>query len=243
MRKNTGSNSGNMIIFDHVSEIYGGKDVALEDVSFSVPAGSFTCIVGPSGGGKSTIVKLIAGLIEPASGTLVKPDRVSMVFQSGALLPWLSALDNVALPLEARGMERDKAVSVARKCVRTLGLRGLEAKLPRELSGGERQRVGIARALAVRPAVLLLDEPFAALDPKTADELHADIGGIWRETGMTVVMVSHSIEEAVALATQVIVVKDHRVARIFPVDLPYPRRNHALGFSREAAQIRRALFK
>ena len=188
-------------------------------------------------------MKLIAGLILPSGGTFVKPDHVSMVFQSGALLPWLSACENAALPLEARGMPHDKAMAVGKRYVRMLGLRGLEAKLPRELSGGERQRVGIARALAVNPAVLLLDEPFAALDPKTTDELHRDIMEIWRDTGKTIVMVSHSIEEAVALATQVILVKDREVAKVFEVDLPYPRREHAMAFAREAAHIRRIFFK
>lgn len=242
MRKNIDS-INDMIVFDQVSKTYDGKDVALREASFSVPEGAFTCIIGLSGGGKSTMLKLIAGLIAPSTGTVVRPDQVSMVFQSGALLPWLTACENAALPLEARGMPREKAMTVAKRHVRALGLRGLENKLPRELSGGERQRVGIARALAVNPAVLLLDEPFAGLDPKTTDELHRDIMGIWRDTGKTIVMVSHSIEEAVALATQIILVKDRTVAKVFDIGLPYPRGVHALAFAREAAYIRRIFFR
>lgn len=242
MRKNTDS-INDMIVFDRVSKTYDRTDAALRDASFSISEGSFACIIGPSGGGKSTILKLIAGLTPPSAGTVVRPDQVSMVFQSGALLPWLTACENAALPLEARGMARDKAMTAAKRHVRALGLRGLENKLPRELSGGERQRVGIARALAVNPAVLLLDEPFASLDPKTTAELHRDIMGIWRDTGKTIVMVSHSIEEAVALATQVILVKDRTVERVFDIDLPYPRGVHAVAFSREAAHIRRIFFK
>ncbi len=241
MRKHIDSND--IIAFEAVSKIYGTGDVALESASFSIARGSFTCIVGPSGGGKSTALKIIAGLEEPSSGTVMKPDHVSMAFQSGALMPWLTAQGNAALPLEARGMEGDKAAREARKWLRMLGLRGLEGKLPRELSGGERQRVGIARALAVNPAVLLLDEPFAALDPKTTDELHKDIVGIWRETGKTVVMVSHSIEEAVALSTRVLLMKGHAVRKAFDIDLPHPHRAHALAFSREVAHIRKEFFK
>ena len=242
MRKNTDS-TNDMIVFDRVSKAYDRTDIALRDVSFSIPEGSFACVIGPSGGGKSTILKLMAGLTAPSSGVVVRPDQVSMVFQSGALLPWLTACENVALPLEARGMAADKAIAAAKRHVRALGLRGLENKLPRELSGGERQRVGIARALAVNPAVLLLDEPFASLDPKTTDELHRDIMDIWRDMGKTIVMVSHSIEEAVALATHIILVKERTVAKVFDIGLPYPRREHALAFSREAAHIRRIFFK
>ncbi len=241
MRKHTDSND--IIAFEAVSKAYGTGDAALKDASLSVERGSFTCIIGPSGGGKSTALKIIAGLEEPTSGTVMKPDHVSMVFQSGALMPWLTAGENAALPLEAQGMAADKAAREARKWLRMLGLRGLEGKLPRELSGGERQRVGIARALAVNPAMLLLDEPFAALDPKTTDDLHRDIVDIWKETGKTIVMVSHSIEEAVALSTRILLMKDHVVRKTFDIDLPHPHRAHAVAFSREVAHIRKEFFK
>jgi len=242
MRKDTGL-INSIIAFDGVSKEYAATDIALREASVYIEEGSFTCIIGLSGGGKSTMLKLMAGLITPSAGTVVRPDQVSMVFQSGALLPWLTAEENVALPLESRRVETGNALRAAKRNVRLLGLRGLEKKLPRELSGGERQRVGIARALAVSPAVLLLDEPFAGLDPKTTDELHRDIIGLWRDTGKTIVMVSHSIEEAVALATRIILVKEHTVAKVFDIDLPYPRREHAMAFAREAAHIRRIFFK
>ncbi len=244
MRKNTGLNKHEgIIIFDRVSKTYAESDVALVEASFSIAYGAFACIVGPSGGGKSTVLKIIAGLEDPSSGNVVTPDAVSMVFQSGVLLPWLSACGNVALPLEARGMDRKKAATQARKHLRLLGLRGLEEKMPRELSGGERQCVSIARALAVNPAVLLLDDPFSSLDPVTTEELHRDIVRIWRETGKTIVMVSHSIEEAVALGTQITLIKDHTAKKTFDIDLPYPRREHMTGFSRDVAHIRKEFFR
>ncbi|MDO8582392.1 MAG: ABC transporter ATP-binding protein [bacterium] len=245
MLKNTALNKNpeNIISFDCVSKTYDDVDVALVGASFAVPHGAFACVIGPSGGGKSTVLKLIAGITEPTAGAVVKPKNVSMVFQAGALMPWLSALENVAFGLHNKGLSIARIRSTAQKYFKMLGLQGLEEKLPRELSGGERQRVGIARALAVNPHVLLLDEPFSALDPKTTDELHKDIIKIWKETGKTVVMVSHSIEEAVALASMVILVKDRAVKKIFDIDLPRPRHEHALPFMREVRQIKREFFK
>lgn len=241
MQKNTASN--NIISFSGVSKTYDGRDVALVGASFAIPHGAFACVIGPSGGGKSTVLKLIAGITEPTAGTLVKPKHVSMVFQTGALMPWLPAIENVAFGLYGTGMSMARIRSVSMKYFKMIGLAGLEEKLPRELSGGQRERVGIARALAVNPNVLLLDEPFSALDPKTTDDLHTDIVRIWKETGKTVVMVSHSIEEAVALGTMVVLVKDYAVQKIFNVDLPYPRHEHALPFMREVRHIKREFFK
>lgn len=241
MPKNTALN--NSISFENVSKTYDGKDVALVAASFAVPQGAFACVIGPSGGGKSTVLKIIAGITDADMGTVVKPNRVAMVFQTGALMPWLSALENVAFGLHNGNMPLARIRSTAQKYFKMLGLAGLEEKLPRELSGGERQRVGIARALAVNPHVLLLDEPFSALDPKTTDELHKDIVKIWKETGKTIVMVSHSIEEAVALGTMVILVKDYAVKKIFDIDLPRPRHEHATPFMREVRHIKKDFFK
>ena len=241
MRKNTDSNS--VIVFDCVSKTYDGHDRALIDASFSVPRGAFACIVGPSGEGKSTILRIIAGLESPTKGTVVRPEKVSMVFQSGALMPWLTVQENIALPLSVSGMDSAKAARIAKRYALFLGLKGALGKVPRDLSGGERERVGIARALAANAPVILLDEPFSALDPRLTDELHKDLLATWRETGTTIVMVSHSIEEAVSLATHIFLVKEYSVLKEYRIDLPYPRREHAAGFMRETAQIRRAFFK
>ena len=240
MPKNTALNNSNPIIaFDNVSKTYDGKDVALVNASFAVPHGSFACVIGPSGGGKSTVLKIIAGITEPSSGIVTKPKHVSMVFQTGALMPWLTVLENIAFGLHGKGYSMSRIRSIANKYCKMLGLTGIEEKLPRELSGGERQRVGIARALAVNPHVLLLDEPFSGLDPKTTEELHKDIITIWKETGKTVVMVSHSIEEAVAVGTMVILVKDYAVKKVFDIDLPRPRHEHALPLMREVRHIKK----
>ncbi|MSR73563.1 MAG: ATP-binding cassette domain-containing protein [Candidatus Pacebacteria bacterium] len=241
MLKNTALN--NIISFDCVSKTYDEKDIALVNASFAVPHGAFACVIGPSGGGKSTVLKIIAGITEPTEGTVVKPKHVSMVFQTGALMPWLSSLENVAFGLHNKGFSMNRIRSTAQKYFKMLGLTGLEEKLPRELSGGQKQRVNIARALAVNPHVLLLDEPFSALDPKTTDELHKDIIKIWKETGKTIVMVSHSIEEAVALGTMVILVKDFAVKKVFDIGLPRPRHEHATPFMREVRQIKKEFFK
>ncbi len=191
----------NIIECKGISKLYDGeKTLALRNISCAVAEREFVCIVGASGCGKSTLLKLIAGLEQPTSGTIVKPDRVGMSFQLGALLPWRTARDNVALGLEDKGLSRqilERRIDVELARVNMLAYKD---KYPNELSGGQRQRVGIARALATDPAVLLLDEPFSALDPKTTAELHDDIIEIWRQTKKTIVMVSHLIEEAVSPA-------------------------------------------
>ena len=238
------SNSNNLIVFSGVSKIYEPtKEVALRDVSLSVERGKFVCIIGPSGGGKSTVLKLIAGLERPSSGTIVNPSHSAMVFQAGALLPWLSVYENVALGLSGRHGSAAKIGATVEKYIALVGLSGMEQKCPRELSGGQRQRVGIARALAVNPEVLLLDEPFSALDPKTTEELHQDLLKIWSATGKTIVMVSHLIEEAVALADEVILIKDYTVARTFPISLPRPRRANEASFAHEVTEVRKEFFK
>lgn len=233
-----------IIEFDHVSKIFEPeKDVALRDVTFQVSEGEFVCIIGPSGGGKSTVLKIIADLEKETSGTVQKPDSVSMVFQAGALLPWLTVLDNVALGLREKSMSGSKIRVESLKYIEMMGLSGFEGKYPRDLSGGQRQRVGIARALAVDPAILLLDEPFSALDPKTTEDLHTDIVRIWKETKKTVVMVSHLIEEAVSLADRVILIKNFTVEKIFPISLPRPRRENEAAFAHEVLQVRKEFFK
>ena len=231
-----------IIKFHNVSRSFkNGEDIALHDTSLEISAGEFVCFIGPSGAGKSTILNLIAGLEQPTTGEVVKPADISMVFQSGALLPWLTVLDNVALGL--RDMPLAKRRAESKKYLELTGLGGFESKYPRDLSGGQRQRVGLARALAVNPSILLLDEPFSALDPHITEALHHDIINIWEHTGKTVLMVSHSIEEAVALADRVVLVKNHAIDKIFSINLPRPRREQEASFAHEVSAVRREFFK
>lgn len=233
-----------LIKFDHVSKIYPGeKTPAVRDVSFSVDEGEFVCFIGASGGGKTTVLKMIAGLESPTEGTVKRPDTVAMSFQFGALFPWLTVFENVALGLRQKGISGAKLKHEVDHQLRMVGILDLCDKYPADISGGQRQRVGIARALAVDPAVLLLDEPFSALDAKTTAELHDDIIKIWRETGKTIIMVSHLIEEAVSLAGRVILFRDATIDMIYPIDLPYPRREQAEGFMHDTQHIRREFFK
>lgn len=199
------------ITFRAVSKKYPIAGVlAVTDLSLDIYSGEFFCLVGPSGCGKSTVLKLIAGLEKPTSGTVEKPKNIAMVFQSGALLPWLTVTQNVAFGLKMKG-GTTRGVS---QYLEMVGLTPLAHRFPRELSGGQRQRVGIARALAVSPEVLLLDEPFSALDAVTTDELHKDLLKIWRDTKITVVMVSHLLEEAALLADRVAVMENGRLKEI-----------------------------
>ena len=191
---------------------------------------------------KTTVLKIISGIEKETSGTVTRPDHVAMVFQTGALFPWLTALQNVALAMR---MSQGTNASFEKESIRYLEmvkLGTLASKYPRELSGGKRQRVGIARALAVNPRVLLLDEPFSALDAKTTEELHKDIIAIWKETKKTIVMVSHLIEEAVALGDEVILMKHFEVVDRFSITLPRPWRENAVEFSREVTNVRNAFF-
>ena len=217
------------------------KSPAIRDVSFSVAVGEFVCIVGASGCGKTTALKLIAGLEEPTTGTIKKPINVAMAFQFGALFPWLTVFENVALGLRVKGVAEQSVIRSVDRQLEMLGMLSFRRKYPADLSGGQRQRVGIARALAVDPAVLLLDEPFSALDPKTTAELHDDIIRVWRETHQTIIMVSHLIEEAVSLAGRVILMKEGGIHAQYPIDLQYPRRDNE-GFHQDVMKIRREFF-
>jgi ABC-type nitrate/sulfonate/bicarbonate transport system ATPase subunit len=232
-----------LITFDHVTKAYRPGDIAVRDISFSVPQGQFLCLIGPSGEGKSTILKLICGLEKETAGTIVRPAHVAMVFQSVALFPWLSVFDNVALGLRARGVSESEVKKTSMKYIELMKLTDLISHRPSELSGGQKQRVGIARALALDPEVLLLDEPFSALDPKTTAELHDDIMAIWQKTKTTMIMVSHLIEEAVSLSERIILIKQGRIAREFDLTLPYPRREQETAFMQEVGKIRTEFFK
>ncbi len=219
------------------------QPLALQAISFEVSENEFVCLIGPSGCGKSTVLKIIAGLDTVTSGTVQVPNEVSMVFQSGALLPWLTAYENVTFGLQTQNRSKQTTNELATKYLDMVGLSDIANKYPRELSGGQRQRVGLARALAVEPRVLLLDEPFSALDPKTTHELHEDILKIWKNTKLTVVMVSHLIEEAVSLADRVILMKAGTIEEVYKIDLPYPRRENGLDYHNLVLKIRNKFFQ
>jgi NitT/TauT family transport system ATP-binding protein len=197
----------------------GGKEktadslVVLNDVDLAVQEGEFVSLLGSSGCGKTTLLRIISGLILPDAGRVVvagdavlrpRPD-VCMVFQSFALLPWRSVLHNVAFPLEIDGMRKEERLDIAQKYIKLVGLTGFERHYPHELSGGMQQRVGIARALTRNPAVLLMDEPFAALDAQTREVLQEDLLRIWKETKSTIIFVTHSIDEALVLSDRILI--------------------------------------
>lgn len=242
MPKNTDLNKA--IVFRDVTKIYEGETKpALDDITFTIKNGEFVCIIGASGCGKSTLLNIIAGLEKESYGDVTKPENIAMVFQNGTLFPWLSVFDNVALGLRAKKLKEKKVHDESMKYIEMMGLKNFLLKYPRDLSGGQKQRVGIARALAVNPSVLLLDEPFSALDAKTMEELHEDIINIWRETKKTIVMVSHLIEEAVALSDTVILMKNATIDHFFKISLPRPRREQEEKFAREVLKIRKEFFR
>lgn len=210
-----------MIKVTGLTKKFADGTTALRGVDLEIGDREFFAIVGPSGCGKSTLLRIMAGLEDKSTGVVEAPDNLAMVFQSGALFPWQTALENATFGLRMKGVTEARKVGLAK--LDEVGLHGLEERHPRELSGGQRQRVGIARALAVSPVGLLLDEPFSALDALTMRALHQDLLKIWQGSQMTVVLVSHSIEEAAELADRVAVMKDGQVLKILAVDLPRPR--------------------
>lgn len=207
--------------------------LALHEVSFDVAPGEFVSIVGPSGCGKSTLLKLVSGLLRPSSGTVrLQGDQVTgprndigYIFQRAALLEWRSARRNILLQAEMRGMPPREAAHRAAELIEMTGLSGFEDALPHELSGGMQQRVALCRALLHRPPVLLMDEPFGALDALTREQMNVELRRIWQETQTTVLLVTHSIAEAVYLANRVVVMtaRPGTVAGIIEVGLPEER--------------------
>ncbi len=209
---------------------------ALDRVSFAVEAGGFLSLLGPSGCGKSTLLRVVADLIAPSSGTMQvlggSPREARLgrslgfVFQDAALLPWRTALENVELPLEVGGRRAlPKGAATPRELLRLVGLEGWEASYPHELSGGMRQRVSIARALLGGPRLLLMDEPFGALDEITRDRLNEELRRIWLETGTTILFVTHSVYEAIYLGETVLVLAANpgRVRAVLEIELPRDR--------------------
>ncbi|SDU76036.1 NitT/TauT family transport system ATP-binding protein [Jiangella alkaliphila] len=209
------------------------RTTALTGVSLSVQAGEFVTIVGPSGCGKSTLLKIVAGLVPPSSGDVrllgkpvTGPQReIGFAFQRAALLEWRGVRANILLQAEMRKMDKRKAAERADHLIELTGLTGFETALPHELSGGMQQRVALCRALLHEPPVLLMDEPFGALDALTREHMNVELHRIWRETGTTVVLVTHSIAEAVYLGQRVVLMtpRPGRIERVYDVDLPAVR--------------------
>ncbi len=225
------------VVAREVTKIYsarGGRTVpALEDISFEAKRGEFIAILGPSGCGKSTFVMTVAGLVPKSSGSILVDGRevtkpltdVGIVFQSAVLLDWRTALENVMLQIEGRGLDRRTYEPRAMALLGDVGLKGFERAQPHELSGGMKQRVSICRALVHDPPLLLMDEPFGALDALTRDQMALDLQRVWDESRKTVLFVTHSVSEAVFLADKVVVLtpRPGRIDRIFEIDLPRPR--------------------
>ena len=202
-----------------------GSTLALHGVDLEVRRGEFVCLVGASGSGKSTLLSILAGLDDATGGRSHVHGRVGLMFQEAALLPWLTAAGNVELALELRGVGRAERRRQAQDLLRRVHLDGFESRRPHELSGGMKQRVALARALAQDADVLLMDEPFGALDAITRDHLHEELERIWTEAGLTIVFVTHNAREAVRLGDRVLVFSSRpgRIAAEFEVNLPRPR--------------------
>jgi NitT/TauT family transport system ATP-binding protein len=242
---------------EHVGHVYDdqhGTVDALDNISFEIKPGEFVCIVGPSGSGKSTLLRIMAGLIQPQQGrvwldgqivTAPRPS-IGIVFQKANLMPWRTVHDNVGLPLEMERLSPDEIQRRAQALIDLVGLTGFEESYPHGLSGGMEQRVAIARALIYNPTVLLLDEPFGSLDALTRERMALELTRIWSAQKTTVVMVTHSIQEAVFLSDRVLVMTDRpgRIAAAIPIDLPRPRDLHLLQeerFAEIAGKIRQAI--
>ena len=241
----------------HLWMRYGGGDdavVALADIDFKVREGEFVSIVGPSGCGKSTLLRILAGLMPPTQGDASLAGRpisgprreIGVVFQSPVLFPWRTVLSNAELPVDVQGLDRKAMRIRALELLKLVGLDGFENRYPRELSGGMQQRVSLVRALIHDPALLLMDEPFGALDAMTRETMHIELQRIWMERQKTVVFITHSIAEAVFLADRVLVMtpRPGKIGAELTIDLPRPRQLDVVNtevFGGYVRQIRTAL--
>jgi NitT/TauT family transport system ATP-binding protein len=230
----------------------GNEIHALKDIDLDIRAGEFISIVGPSGCGKTTLLKILAGILQRSSGDVVMNGRslsgpsreLGVVFQAPVLLPWRTVLQNVMVPVEVQHRSRAEFTARARALIAMVGLAGFEHKYPSELSGGMQQRVGICRALVHDPSFLLMDEPFGALDAMTREQMNEELQRLWRESRKTILLVTHSIPEAVYLADRVVVMtpRPGRIVDVIEVDLPRPRTlamQNTPEFGRYVAAIRR----
>lgn len=221
-----------LIDLQNIAKTYGSGTLALRNVSTSIAQGSFVSLLGPSGCGKSTLLRIIAGLIVPSAGQVhwageggARPSDIGFVFQDATLMPWANVFDNVYLPLKLRGKTpKDVAPQIADALAR-VGLSDFAKAYPRELSGGMKMRVSIARALVTRPPILLMDEPFAALDEFTREKLDDDLLALWQAENWTVIFVTHSIYESVYLSERVLVMgaRPGRILHDVAINAPYPR--------------------
>ncbi len=231
-----GNNLPVKVKIDNVVKKYSGRNgemVALNGVSLDIHENEFVCVVGPSGCGKSTLLNIIAGLHEPTSGQVLVdgqavsgpgPDR-GVVFQQYALFPWLTVQKNVEFGLKLQGMSQDKAEQEAKKYIKMVDLEQFAQSYPKELSGGMKQRVAIARAYAINPKVLLMDEPFGALDAQTRTQLQTELLKTWEKEQKTCFFITHDVEEAIILAQRVIIMsaRPGRIKEVVEINIPYPR--------------------
>ena len=215
---------------------------SLSDINLVIEDKEFVCLLGPSGCGKTTLLRIIAGLDLATSGQVMLDDldiirpnpRMAMIFQEYSLYPWRNVRDNIAFGLEVKGMARAERYAVAERFLDLVGLREFEKSFPYELSGGMRQRVAVARALSVDPAVLLMDEPFGALDAQTRNMLQNELLDIWEKTKKMILFVTHSVDEAVFLADRIVVLTSRpgRICEIIPIDQPRPRDRTSVEFAK-----------
>jgi NitT/TauT family transport system ATP-binding protein len=230
------SSSRDFIRIKEVGKLFGGRGpvvTALQDINLDIGFAEFVAVVGPSGCGKSTLLRILAGLIPTSSGTVWFGDRklegprhdIGVVFQSPVLFPWRTVLDNVLIPIDVQKLDRKKYLSRARELINLVGLSEFEQRYPAELSGGMQQRVGIVRALVHDPAMLLMDEPFGALDAMTREHMNVELQRLWMAQSKTILFITHSISEAVFLADRVVVMtpRPGRIAEVLDIDLPRER--------------------
>lgn len=227
------------VLIDHISKVYidrrGEPTEALRDIHFAIEENEFVVVVGPSGCGKSTLLNIIAGLLSSTSGQVIfegtqtdSRPHTAVVFQDFALFPWRTVLKNIVYGPEERGVKRQEQFEIAKRYITLVGLQGFENKYPHQLSGGMKQRVSIARALANDPLLLLMDEPFSALDAQTRTLMQYELSRIWEETQKSLLYITHNIQEAVFLGDRVVILsrRPGRILDIIKIDLPRPRGEH-----------------
>lgn len=240
-----------LIEFNNISKVFTGENnhrvKALEDFSFGINNGEFISIVGPSGCGKSTILRIAAGLLEASSGTISFKDsklestheKIGMVFQEYSLLPWRNIIDNTALGLEFKKIPKKKRYEKALFYLNLVGLEKFKYSMPHELSGGMQQRVAIARAMATDPEVLLMDEPFGALDAHTRSLMQQELLKIWEKNRKTILFVTHSVDEAIYLSDKIIVISDRpgKIKKIFDIKEKRPRKRNDISWGDLSLEI------